>query len=166
MSNSRRIIIAITVIALFVGAILAIEIYRERRGPRHAGPKLFSDGCIPVHHGKKAPSAFCPDDTAKLAKTGFIEKKENKLQEGWLLKDVLLLYLKNEDFSPETVVQVESSSRKKKVDIRWKDLSNDSNRIILSMTKQGRLKLASKMKGLDAREQWVQEVDRIEVIQK
>jgi len=60
-------------------------------------------------------------------------------------------------------VTVASKSRNKKADLAWRDVAERKNMIILGMSKQGRLKLVSIMKGLDYREQWVQEVDRIEV---
>jgi hypothetical protein len=171
MASTRRIIIGVIIIIAVVASILLIESYRrsgggQHVGEKHSGPRVFSSGCIPVYCGKKEPHMFCQENSARLKKTGFVDEKENKPQEGWLLSDIILLYVKKNDLSPESIVSVSSSSRAKKVELTWKQVSNESNKIILAPTKQEALKLASSMKGLETRELWVQEVDRIEVIRR
>ena len=73
---------------------------------------------------------------------------------------------KRKSLAPGTLVRVSSSSRGKKVELSWKDVSDEANLVILAPTKQGTLKLASVMKGLDTRTKWVQDVDRIEIVRK
>ncbi len=169
MSTSRRIIIAILIIAAVVGAILIIQ--SSRRGGYlyrtcNTGEKEFTEGCVPVSSAGKLLANFCQKDSAGLAKTNFHDKAENKLQEGWLLRDVVLLYVKKEELSPDTVVRVTSTARSKKAELPWKDISNKQNKIILALSKQGSLKLVSTMKDFDTREKWVQDVDKIEVLRK
>jgi hypothetical protein len=96
----------------------------------------------------------------------FRDKAENKLQEGWLLRDVMLSYFKKAELSPDTMVRVSSSSRGKKAEIAWRDISDERNMVLLATTRQGSLKLVSAMKGLDVRERWVQDIDRIEALRK
>jgi hypothetical protein len=169
MSTSRRIVIAIVILVFVIGSILVIQSFR--RGGHlyricNAGEKKFSEGCILLSSGGKKLADFCRKNSEGLKKTAFRDKKENKLQEGWLLRDVILLYVKKEDMSPDTLVRIASSSRGKKAEVRWKDISDEQNRVLLALTKQGTLKLVSVMKDLDAREQWVQDVDKIEVVKK
>ncbi len=169
MSTTRRIIIAVIIIAAVVGAILTIQ--SSRRGGYlyrtcSTGQKDFTEGCVPVISGGKLLGNFCQKDSAGLAKASFRDKAENKLQEGWLLRDVLLLYVKEGEMSPDTLVTVASSSRGKKAGLTWKDISSAENKIILAVSKQGSLKLASAMKDLDTREKWVQDIDRIEITRK
>ncbi len=169
MSTTRRIIIAIVIIVAVVAAILVIQ--SSRRGGYlyracTTGEKEFSEGCVPVSSGGKILANFCQKDSARLAKAGFRDKAENKLQEGWLLRDVLLLYVKKEEMSPDTMVRVASSSRGKKAELRWKDIANAENKILLALSRQGSLKLVSAMKDLDTRERWVQDIDSIEIARK
>lgn len=169
MSTTRRIIIAVIIIAAVAGAILVIQ--SSRRGGYlyrtcSTGQKDFTEGCVPVLSGGKLLANFCQKDSAGLAKTGFRDKAENKLQEGWLLRDVLLLYVKKEEMSPDTMVTVISSSRGKKARLQWRNISNERNTIILAPSRQGSLKLVSTMKDLDTREKWVQDIDRIEITRK
>ena len=167
MNSPQRIIIAIAILAVLTGSILAVD--SLRRGGclyKHirAGTKEFSEGCIPVFSSNTLLAGFCRDNAARLKMTGFIDKKENKLQEGWLLRDVILLYVDKKNLSPDTMVRIESSSRGKKAEIPWKEIADDSNRIVLAASKQGSLKLVSSIKGLDTRGRWVQDVDKIEVL--
>ncbi len=169
MSTTKRIIIAVIIIAAVAGAILVIQ--SSRRGGYlyrtcTTGQKEFSEGCVPVYSAGKLLANFCQKDSAGLTKTEFREKVENKVQEGWLLRDVLLLYVKKEEMTQDTTVTVASSSRSKKAELTWKDISNDRNKIILALSKQGSLKLASTMKDFDTREKWVQDIDRIEIGRK
>jgi hypothetical protein len=169
MNSSQRIIIAIAILAVLTGSILAID--SLRRGGcmyKHArtGNKEFAEGCVPVFSGNRLMAGFCRENSARLKMTGFIDKKENKLQEGWLLRDVILLYVDKKKLLPETMVRIESSSRGKKAEIQWKEIADQSNRILLAVSKQGSLKLVSSMKGLETRGRWVQDVDKIEVLSR
>jgi hypothetical protein len=167
MSTTRRIIIAIIVIAVLSVAILFLE--SARRGTSlyralHEGTEKFSGECVPVYSGKDLADKFCDKDAAALAKKSFRDRSENKLQEGWLLRDVILQSVKQETMKPETTVLVSSSSRGKNVEMAWKDIADEKNLVLLAPTKQGTLKLAAAMKGLDTRTKWVQDVDRIEIL--
>jgi hypothetical protein len=169
MSSSRRIIIAIAILVLLAGSILVIDSFR-RGGCLYknlrTGSKEFSEGCVSVFSGNRLLAGFCSENSDRLKRTGFIDKKENKLQEGWLLRDVILLYVDKKSLSPDTMVRIESSSRGKKAVISWKEIADESNRILLAASKKGSLKLVSAMKGLDSREKWVQDVDKIEVMSR
>jgi hypothetical protein len=167
LSTNKRIVIGVIILALLTVGVLAIE--SSRRGGSlyrliREGSERFSGECIPIYAGKDLRSKFCHENAARLIQKRFIDKTDKKRQEGWLLRDVLLLSVKKEDMKPETRVRVSSSSRGKKAELAWQDINNEANLIILAPTKQGTLKLASVMKGLDLRTQWVQEVDRIEIL--
>lgn len=167
MGTTKRVIIGIIVIAALAALVLAVEsarrggsLYRTLR----EGSERFSGECIPVYSGTILLSKFCSADAARLAKKSFVDKSENKKQEGWLLRDVLLNSIKKEELKPGALVRVSSSSRGKKADLPWQDVSDEANLVILAPTKQGTLKLASVMKGLDTRTTWIQDVDTIEIV--
>jgi hypothetical protein len=166
MSTTKRIIIAIIILVVLTAAILLVESIR-RGGSLYRflreGTEKFSGECIPVYSGTVPVAKFCADNAARLAKKSFIEKAENKREEGWLLRDALLAVHKDA-LKPGTVVRVSSSSRGKKAELTWSAISDESNMVILAPTKKGTLKLASAMKGLDTRARWVQDVDKIEIV--
>jgi hypothetical protein len=167
MSTTKRIVIGVIILALITGAILVIESVR-RGGSLYRllreGSERFSGECIPVYSENNLLSKFCHENAARLLKRSFVDKKDKKLQEGWLLRDVLLLSVKKEDMKPDTKVRVSSSSRGKTAELYWKDVNNETNLVLLAPTKKGTLKLASVIKGLDTRTEWVQDVDKIELI--
>jgi hypothetical protein len=167
MSTTKRVFVGIIILVLLTAGILVVE--SSRRGGSvyrllKEGTERFSGACIPVYSGKDLVSKFCSDNASRLSKRSFNDKAEKKLQEGWLLRDVVLLSFKKEDMKPGTRVRVSSSNRHKDAVIDWKDVGNEANLVILAPTKNGTLKLAATMPGLDTRDRWVQEVDRIEVI--
>ncbi len=169
MGTSRRIFISMGIIILAVLTILVIDSFRRGGGlyrTLHEGKEKFTAACVPVYSGAAQPANFCEADAAKLAMKSFVDKDESKKQEGWLLRDVVLLSVKKESLNPGTRVLVSSSSRGKKAELSWNDVSSEANMVILAPTKQGTLKLASVMKGLETRQQWVQDVDRIEIVRK
>ncbi|MBN2159435.1 MAG: hypothetical protein JW807_08565 [Spirochaetes bacterium] len=167
MNNSKRIIIAIIIIVLVAAGILLVESIR-RGGSLYKvlrdGTETFSGECVPIVTGKASPAKFCAENAAPLVKKSFIDAEEKKHQEGWLLRDVLNLYVSTGELNPGTLVRVSSSSRGKKAELAWSAISDEANMVILAPTKQGTLKLASVMKGLDTRTLWVQDVDKIEIV--
>ena len=167
MSTAKRIVIGIAILVLLVAGILVIE--SSRRGGNlyrllREGTERFSGECIPVYSGTDLVAKFCNGNASRLAKRSFLDKTDKKPQEGWLLRDAVLLSFKKEEMKPGTRVRVSSSSRRKSAEIAWKDVENEANLVLLAPTKNGTLKLTSNMPGLDTRDKWVQEVDRIEIV--
>ncbi|MFN2152146.1 MAG: hypothetical protein ACK2T5_11155, partial [Anaerolineales bacterium] len=89
--------------------------------------------------------------------------EEGKTQEGWLLKDVLLLYVKPNKLKADTQVTVSSSSREKSQILTWAEVENVDNMVLFDLSGRGTLKLVSKIPGFDIRDAWVQDVDKIEL---
>jgi hypothetical protein len=167
MSTTKRVVIGTIILVLATAGVLAIE--SSRRGGSlyrllREGTERFSGACVPLYSGKDLLSKFCGSNASRLAKKSFSDKTDGKLQEGWLLRDVVLLSASKSDMKPGTRVRVSSSSRRKTAEIDWKDVEHEANLVILAPTKNGTLKLAANMPGLDTRDRWVQGVDRIEII--
>lgn len=164
MSQNKRIIIALIIIVVLSGAILTVDSFR-RGGMlyRNFISKKFDAGYIPIYRGPHELGRFSIAETSKLTKIAFTDKTEKKLQEGWPLSDVIRMYVDKNSLTPGTRVMVASSARNKAVSLAWNDIAKKKNMIILAISKQGTLKLVSMMKGFDTRDQWIQNVDRIEV---
>jgi len=164
MDSKKRIILAVVILIAVTAVILVIDSF-QRGGTlyRYFTTGEFSGNCVPIYAGTVERARFCSSDAEKLTSFSFTDKSEQKLQQGWFLCDIIKLYLKDNELGPKTTVTVESTARKKKAELRWKDLADRSKMVILAVSRQGTLKLVSTMEGLDSREQWIQEVDRIEV---
>ncbi|MFL7794871.1 MAG: hypothetical protein AB8I69_22200 [Anaerolineae bacterium] len=153
-----RIILVIGIIVLIAGLVLGIDLLR-RRTQESSVPA----GSVPIYVDGKLVAAFTPTDLEQLEKVSFVDAEEGKTQEGWMLQDVLRLHIAEADLSPETTVTVSSSSRDKSAQMTWAEVSDADNMVMLDLANKGTLKLVSKLERLDVRDEWVQDVDKIEV---
>ena len=153
-----RIILVIGIIILIVGLVLGVDFLQCR-----AQESSIPPGSVPIYVDGKLVAAFTPDDLEQLEKVSFVDAEEGKMQEGWMLRDVLLLHIAESDLSPETRITVSSSSRDKSAQVTWAEVSTPDNMVMFDLANKGTLKLVSKLERLDVRDEWVQDVDKIEV---
>lgn len=165
LSQGSRIGIAVGIIILLAVLVLGGELLRGRlRTGAAAGPEpTVAPGGIPIYLDGRLVASFTPADLEQLAKASFTEPAEGKIQEGWLLRDILLLHLKAAQLKPETQIVVSSSSRGKSVQLTWAEVAEPANQVMFDLSNRGTLKLVSVLPKLDAREEWVQDADRIEI---
>ena len=153
-----RIILVIGIIVLIAGLVLGIDLLR-RRTQESSVPA----GSVPIYVDGKLVAAFTPTDLEQLEKVSFVDAEEGKTQEGWMLQDVLRLHIAEADLLPETLITVSSSSRDKSAQVTWAEVSTPDNMVMFDLANKGTLKLVSKLERLDVRDEWVQDVDKIEV---
>lgn len=162
MSQNKRILLVVLVIIVLAGAVIGIE---QLRGQRLANQLdiALQPGDIPVYWNGTIKAGFSPTDIEKLPQASFIDAEEGKTQDGWLLKDVLLLYFKENQFKDGTHITVSSSSRNKAVELTWAEVANPDNMVMFDLSGRGTLKLVSLLEKLDTRDEWIQDTDRIEI---
>jgi hypothetical protein len=158
MSQRMRILLAVGVLLVLVTVVLGVEAVRRSS----AEPEL-APGSIPIYVDGKLAGGFVPDDLAVLEQVSFVDAEEGKPQEGWMLRDVLLLHVKERQLTPDTRIVVISSSRDKSVDLTWAEVDDPANWVMFDLSGRGTLKLVSVLERLDIRDEWVQDVDKIEV---
>ena len=158
MSQRTRILIAVGVLIVLVVAVLGVDALR-----RAAAEPTLAPGSIPISLDGKLVGGFTPDDLDQLEQVSFVDAEEGKTQEGWLLRDVLLLHVKERRLQPETRIVVTSSSRNKSAALTWAEVDDPANWVMFDLSGRGTLKLVSVLARLDIRDEWVQDVDRIEV---
>jgi hypothetical protein len=158
MSQKVRILIAVGVLAVLVAAILGVEALR-----RSSAEPTLAPGSVPIYLGGKLIGGFVPEDLAQLEQVSFVDAEEGKTQEGWLLRDVLLLHVGASSFEPETQIVVTSASRDKSATLNWAEVDDPDNWVIFDLSGRGTLKLVSVLERLNTRDEWVQDVDKIEV---
>jgi hypothetical protein len=98
-----------------------------------------------------------------LEPVSFVDAEESKTQEGWLLRDVMWLHIERDAFRPDMAITVSSSSRGKSASLTWAEIEDEENAVMLDLANKGTLKLVSRLEKLDTRDEWVQDVDRIDV---
>jgi hypothetical protein len=158
MTQKGRIMLAVGIIVLIAVAVAGVEIARRATSAPDIPP-----GSVPIYVNGEFVAAFAAADLAELEQISFVDTEEGKTQEGWMLRDVLLLYVPETDLSPETTITVSSSSRDKSAQVTWAEVNDAENMVMFDLSGRGTLKLVSKLERLDVRDEWVQDVDRIEV---
>jgi hypothetical protein len=158
MTQKGRILLAVGIIILIAAAVAGVEVVRRATSAPDLPP-----GSVPIYLNGEFIAAFTPDDLAELEQVSFVDAEEGKTQEGWMLHNVLLLHITETDLSPETLITVSSSSRDKSAQLTWAEVSDTENMVMFDLSGRGTLKLVSKLEQLDVRDEWVQDVDRIEV---
>jgi hypothetical protein len=166
VTQRTRIVIAVAVLLVLVSAVLGIEALRRSSGsPTQASEDVPTTrpGSIPIYLDSQLVGAFSPPDLEALEMVSFVEDEEGKTEEGWLLRDVLLLHLMERALQPDTVVIVSSSSRDKSAQLTWAEIDDPANWVMFDLSGRGTLKLVSVLEKLDTRDEWVQDVDLIEL---
>ena len=162
MSQRTRILVAIAAIVVIVGGVIGFDQLRRQR--QAASEPDLAPGAIPIYVDGKLTAGFVPDDLDQLEGASFVDDEEGKIQEGWLLRDVLLLYVDPDRLIPDTTITVSSSSRDESVELTWAEVDNADNMVMLDLSGRGTLKLVSRgVAKLDVRDEWVQDTDRIDI---
>ena len=164
MNQSKRIVIAVVLLLVIVGVVLGVD-FIQRQQAASIAPADMPPGSIPIFVDGKFAASFVPDDLSQLEGASFVDAEEGKTQEGWLLRDVMLLYVKVNKLKADTQVTVSSSSREKSQTLTWAEVENVDNMVLFDLSGRGTLKLVSKIPGFDIRDAWVQDVDKIEISQ-
>jgi len=163
MSQKSRIILGIVIVIVILGIVLGVDQIQRRRLAAQI-PELVP-GSIPIYVDGILTAGFIPADLDELPDASFVDQEEGKTQEGWLLRDVLLLYLDSRNLE-DSQITVSSSSREKSITLTWAQIENEANRVMFDLSGRGTLKLVSDgVEGLAVRDEWVQEVDKIEISQ-
>jgi hypothetical protein len=157
MTRNRRLVIAVAILVVAVAVVLGVDALQRQRVAD------LEPGSIPIYFKDRFVDSFKPDDLERLAEVSFVDAEEGKTQEGWLLRDVLLLYIERDVFRDDTPITVSSSSRDKSVQLTWAQVDDTDNMVMFDLSGRGTLKLVSLLERLDTRDDWVQDVDRIEI---
>ena len=165
MTRTKRIVIALLIVIVLVGAVLLIDALRRGRSatPAAEGEPTLAPGSIPIHVDGRLVGGVSPADLEGLEQASFVDAEEGKTQEGWLLRDVLLLHVDAGALGPDAQITVISSSRDKSAELTWAEVEDEANMVMFDLSGRGTVKLVSKLEGLDTRDDWVQDVDNIEI---
>lgn len=164
MNQKSRIIIAVALIVVISLTVLGVDALQRRQLAAQA-PTDMPPGSVPIFVAGTFTKSFVPDDLSQLPEASFVDAEEGKTQAGWLLKDILALYVAPDVLQAQTEITVSSSSREKSVSLTWEQVENANNMIMFDLSGRGTLKLVSQLPGFDTRDDWVQDTDRIEVTQ-
>lgn len=162
MNQNKRIMIAVVILFVIVGVVLGVEFLQRQQAASQA-PADMPPGSIPIFMNGKFVASFVPDDLTQLEIASFEDAEEGKLQEGWQLRDVILLYVKESKLEVDSQITVSSSSREKSKTLTWAEVDTQENMVMFDLSGRGTLKLVSRIPGFDIRDFWIQDVDKIEI---
>jgi hypothetical protein len=162
MSPGKRLTLGIFILLALAGFILGAEALRARLWKPPEGA-LLAPGEIPIYLNGIFAASFSPQDLQGQRQTSFVDAEEGKTQDGWPLRNVLLHLLPEEALLPGSTVLVSSSSRGKSMELAWEEIERPENMVLFDLSGRGTLKLVSLLEQLDIRDEWIQDVDRIEV---
>ena len=119
-------------------------------------------GSVPIYLDGELIGGFSPEDLENLEEFNFVDADEGKSQDGWLLRDILLIYVP-EDSLQGSQITVSSSSREKSIQLTWEEIADRANMVMFDLSNRKTVKLVSLLEKLDTRDEWIQDTDRIEV---
>ena len=156
MSQRNRILIGVLILIIVLGVFFGLDLFQYWKvTAAQEKPSDVANGGIPVYLDGDLASKFTPDDLSYLSIQSFVEAEEGKTEEGWLLRDVLLL--------PDSMIIVSSTSREKSARLTWEKVREVENMVLFDLSGRGTLKLVSRLEMLDTRDEWVQDVEKIEI---
>ena len=165
MSNRNRIIVFVAILILIIGAVFLIEALRK---PSATQPETETDvslppGSVPIYLDDQWIASIIADDLEGLEEASFVDEEEGKSQKGWMVSDIIGLYIDVATMKPDTTITISSSSREKSKALRWAEVNKPSNMVMFDLSNKGTLKLVSTMEGFDTRNSWIQDVDKVEI---
>ena len=166
MSQRTRIVIGVIILLLLVGGVLAVDALQRSAASTSsaAGDPSLPPGSIPIYLDGLLAGTFVSEQLEQLEIASFVDAEEGKTQEGPRLADVLLLYVPAGQLNPDTVIVVRSSGRGKAAELTWAEVEDPDNEVQFDLSGRGTLKLVSVLERMDVRDEWIQDVDRIDVI--
>ncbi len=166
MSQRTRILIvigALILIAVILGVLGAVLQGQTAQAPATTP----QPGMIHLYVDGTFTANLAPAETQRLAATSFVDKEQNKKQSGYWLKDIILLYVKENTLSPTsqiTVTGVRQGAEKKSASLTWAEVSDPANNVLFSPSNDGTsVKIAATLGRLATRNDWVQGLTQIDV---
>ena len=164
MSQRNRILIGVLILIIVLGVFFGLDLFQYWKvTAAQEKPSDVANGGIPVYLDGDLASMFTPDDLSYLSIQSFVEAEEGKTEEGWLLRDVLILHVNEELLLPDSIIIVSSTSREKSARLSWGEVREVENMVLFDLSGRGTLKLVSRLDKLDLRDEWVQDVEKIEI---
>lgn len=164
MSLPKRILISVAILIVLAGTVLALDTWRGKIAAQELND-MVEAGDVPVYMNGELVAAFAAEDLSEMQQVQFTDQEEGKVQEGWRVSSIFEQYFNTKSFSDSLQVTIASSSRDKSITLTWEEINNPDNMVIFDLSGRGTLKLVSVLEKLDTRDEWIQDVDKIEVIE-
>ena len=164
MSQKTRILIVVGALVL-IAVILTVAGFASQRQTAQAPAATPQPGMIHLYVDGAFVANVSPADMQKLPAASFKDKEQGKEQGGWWLRDVIRLYVKETQLSPQAKIQVTGTRQgTKTAAVTWAETLDPANNLAFDLAGDGQsVKLASTLDRLSTRDSWVQGVTRIDI---
>ncbi|MEW6402895.1 MAG: hypothetical protein AB1649_13930, partial [Chloroflexota bacterium] len=142
MNQTKRVRLAVILLFVIMGIVLGVD-FIQRQSAAARAPAEIPPGSVPIYVNGQLITGFVPADLEQLKTVSFVDAEEGKTQDGWLLRDVLLLYLGEDNLHSGMQIIVSSSSREKEKTLTWAEVEDGSNMVMFDLSGRGTLKLVS-----------------------
>ena len=163
MNKSRLLLVLLLIVGIVVIVIGVTSVQRLLVAQPSGTSTPLPAGSIPIYLNGEFLGAFTPHFLDRLPTAQFTDVYEEKPQEGWPLSQVILAVVPQRKLDPQALVIVSSLSRDKSAQLTWAEVEDPANFVLFDLSNRGTLKLVSVLPNLDGRNEWVQDVDRIEI---
>jgi len=164
MSQRTRILIVVGALAI-LAIILAVVGFASQSQTAQAPAATPQPGMIHLYVDGTFVANVSPLDMKKLPAASFKDKEQGKEQGGWWLRDVIRLYVKESQLSPQSKITVTGTRQgAKTATVTWAEALDPANNLAFDLSSDGQsIKLASTLDRLSTRDSWVQGVTQIDI---
>ena len=167
MPQKTRILIIVGALVL-VAIILAVVGFVSQSRTAQAPPPSVATpqpGMIHLYVDGAFVANVSPANMQKLPAASFKDKEQGKDQGGWWLRDVIRLYVKESQLSPQSKITVTGTRQgTKTATITWAETLDPANNLAFDLANDGQsVKLASTLDRLSTRDSWVQGITQIDI---
>lgn len=166
MAQRTRIIIVVVILVLVAGIFAAVGLASQSQTAQ-APASTPQPGMIHLYLNDTFVANVVPSDLTSLPAGSFVDKEQGKTQSGYWLRDVIRVYVKEAQLSPQSRIVISGlrqGSQDKNTTITWAQALDLANNILFAPSNDGQsVKLASTMEGLATRNDWVQGITEINV---
>ncbi len=166
MSQKTRILIVVVILILVAAVLGAVGLASQNQvaqapasTPQPGMIHLFVDGAFVAN--------VTPANLKTLPASSFVDKEQGKTQSGYWLRDVIRVYVKEGQLTPQsqiTVTGVRQGTEKKSATLTWAETLDSANNILFAPSNDGQtVKVASTMDRLSTRDSWIQGITEIDV---
>ncbi len=166
MSQKTRIMIVVVVLVI-VAVILAVVGLVTQAQTAQAPSATPQPGMIHVYVDGVFVANVFPSDILKLPAASFVDKEQGKTQSGCWVRDVIRLYVKENQLLPQsqiTVTGLRKGTEKKSAAVNWTEALDPANNLLFDFANDGQsVKMAGTLDRLSTRDNWIQGITQIEV---
>lgn len=166
MPQRKRTVIVIGAFVI-IAAALGVVGWLESRPRQEAAEPL--QGRIHIYVDGAFYANVEPTEITELPQDSFEDQEKGRTQQGPRFENVILLYVPQRRLNDDSIISASgtrsSNSEAKNAELTWAQIVAEENHVLLDFASSGdSVKLVSTLPQLDTRDEWVQGLQRIDIV--